>query len=69
MIRLEYLLLELLATLLFMGIGGFLLYDCLSRPEQVSELIGGSVLLGIGGVLAYLELRGLFRQLQIDPRQ
>jgi hypothetical protein len=68
-IRFEYFLVELLAILLFMGIGGFFLYDCLSHPEQVSELIGGSVLLVIGGVFAYLEIRVFCRQLQSDPRQ
>jgi hypothetical protein len=68
-IRLEYFLVEVLAILLFVGIGGFLLFDCLSHPEQVSELIGGSVLLGIGGVWTYVELRVLVRQLQSHAKQ
>ena len=68
MIRFEYVVLELLSILVFLSLGGFLLYTALATTEPSAQttlqLIGGSVLVALGGILAYFGLRMIFRQLQ-----
>lgn len=73
MIRFEYVFLELLSILVFLGLGGFLLYGALAtsepRAELTVQLIGGSAFVALGGISAYLELRAIFRQLQKQASQ
>jgi hypothetical protein len=72
-IRFEYVFLELLSILVFLGIGGFLLHAALAKSEPSAEttlqLIGGSVFVALGGILAYFGLRTIFRQLQNQASQ
>ena len=73
MIRFEYVVLELLSILVFLSLGGFLLYGALAASEASAQttlqLIGGSVLVALGGILAYFGLRMIFRQLQNQASQ
>ena len=65
--RIEYHLLEIAGIVIFLGAGGFLLHDSLAQAGQPLEVIGGSVLIVMGGVLAGALARALLRQLQHDP--
>ena len=73
MIRFDYVFWELLSTLVFLGLGGFLLYAALGASEPSAQttlqLIGGSVLVALSGILAYFGLRTIFRQLQNQASQ
>jgi hypothetical protein len=64
----EYHLLEIAAIVIFLGSGAFLIYDSLTQPAQSTEVIGGSVLLVLGGILAGVLARALLRQVQQDTR-
>jgi len=72
-IRFEYFFLEILSVMVFLGLGGFLLYEALAAPEARSELtpqlLGGSFFVALGGMTAYLELRAVFRQLRKHASQ
>jgi hypothetical protein len=72
-IRFEYVFLELLTILVFLGLGGFLLYGALATAKPEAELtvqlIAGSVFVALGGMNAYLELRFVFRQLRKHASQ
>jgi len=68
-VKIEYHLLEITAIPIFLGSGAFLLRDSLTHPGQPIEVIGGSVLLVLGGVVAGSLAKALFRQVQHDPSQ
>ena len=59
----RYVLLELLAIVATLGLGGFLLYESLSQPGQPMTLFAASLLLALGGVLIY-QFKAAVRQLQ-----
>jgi hypothetical protein len=65
--RIEYYLIEIAGTFLFLGTGGFLVLDSLAQPGQPMEVLGGSVLLALGGLLTVMLARALFHRFQNNP--
>jgi len=53
-------------TLMVLGFGGFLLHDSVSTsgPAQLQEVIGGALLLALGLIAAYPQLRFAIRRMQ-----
>ena len=53
-------------TLMILGFGGFLLYDALSfsSPSQLPELIAGALLLALGSLAVFLQLRLAIRRIE-----
>ncbi len=59
------------ATLVLLGFGGFLLHDSvsLSGPSQLPEVMGGALLLALGLIAAYPQLRMILRWMQYRRAQ
>ena len=53
-------------TLMILGFAGFLLYDAVSfsSPSQLAELIAGALLLALGSLAAFLQLRLAIRRIE-----
>ena len=53
-------------TLMILGFGGFFLYDAVSfsSPSQLAELIAGALLLTLGSLAVFLQLRLAIRRIE-----
>ena len=53
-------------TLMILGLGGFLLYDAVSfsSPSQLAELIAAALLLALGSLAVFLQLRLAIRRIE-----